>query len=40
MSASASWQSMKDEYLYIRNKPEIPEAGSTETAYAANRTGA
>ncbi len=40
VSASASWQSMKDEYLYIRDKPEIPEAGSTETAYAANRTGA
>ena len=40
VSASASWQSMKDEYLYIRDKPEIPEAGSTEAAYAANRTGA
>ena len=40
VSASASWQSMKGEYLYIRDKPEIPEAGSTETAYAANRTGA
>ncbi len=23
VSASASWQSMKDEYLYIRDKPEI-----------------
>ncbi len=40
VSASASWQSMKDEYLYIRDKPEIPEAGSTETASAANETGA
>ena len=40
VSASASWQSMKDEYLYIRNKPEISEAGSTETASAANETGA
>ena len=40
VSASASWQSMKGEYLYIRDKPEIPEAGSTETAYATNRTGA
>ena len=26
VSASASWQSMKDEYLYIRDKPEISEA--------------
>ena len=40
VSASASWQSMKDEYLHIRNKPEISEAGSTETAYTTNRTGA
>jgi hypothetical protein len=31
---------MKDEYLHIRNKPEISEAGSTETAYTTNRTGA
>ena len=40
VSASASWQSMKNEYLYLRNVPDMPEAGRTETAYAANETGA
>ncbi len=40
VSASASWQSMKNEYLYLRHVPDMPEAGRTETAYAANETGA
>ena len=40
VSAMASWQSMKDEYLYIRDRPGISEAGSIETAYAANNAGA
>ncbi len=40
VGASASWQSMKNEYLYLRHVSDMPGAGSTETAYAANKTGA
>jgi hypothetical protein len=29
---------MMDEYLYVRNQPEIPEAGRTEMAYDPNET--
>jgi putative transposase len=36
VSASASWQSMKNEYLYPGHVPDMPEAGRTETTYAAN----
>ncbi len=36
VSASASWQSMKNEYLYLGHVPDMPEAGRTETAYATN----
>jgi len=32
--------SMMDEYLYTRNRPEIPGAGSTEMAYVPNKGGA
>jgi putative transposase len=40
VSASAPWQSMKNEYLYLRYVPDMPGAGSTETAYASNEAGA
>lgn len=40
VSASASLSSMMDEYLYVRNLPDIPEADKTEMVYAANRTDA
>ncbi len=38
VSAIASFSSMMDEYLYVRNLPDITEAGSTEMKYAANKT--
>ncbi|EQD55562.1 protein containing Transposase, IS605 OrfB, partial [mine drainage metagenome] len=40
VSASASWQLVKDEYLYMRNLSGIPGSGLTETAYAANENHA
>jgi len=40
VSAVTSLPSMMDEYLYTRNRPEIPGAGSTEMAYVPNKDGA
>ena len=36
MSAESSLSSVKDEYLYVRSKPEAFEAGSTEMVYDPN----
>ena len=38
VSAESSLPSMMDEYLYVRNQPEIPEAGRTEMTYDPNET--
>jgi putative transposase len=38
VSASASWQPLKNEYLYTWSLPETPGACMTETASAANET--
>jgi putative transposase len=36
VSAESSLSSVKDEYLYVRSKPEAFEAGSTEMVYDPN----
>ena len=40
VSAVTSLPSVMDEYLYTRNRPEIPGAGWTEMAYVPNKVGA
>ena len=37
VSADASWQSMRDEYLYTGSRPDAVGAGWTEAAYALNK---
>jgi len=37
VSADASWQSLKDEYLYAGNRPDVAGAGWIEAANAPNR---